>query len=90
MGNGLKMLSVGRLELLASNQRNTLPVLQALGLSDEIVQFDTLIDIQDGYFAFPHLSSHKPLREGFDQVFRQMVERGQMARFAAQWQVETP
>ncbi|HBX54137.1 MAG TPA: ABC transporter substrate-binding protein, partial [Pseudomonas sp.] len=84
--NGLKMLSMGRLALLASNQRNTQPVLQALGLNDEIVQLETLIDTQDGYFAFPRQSSHRSLREDFDRVFQQMIEQGQLAQLAAQWQ----
>ncbi|NQD91852.1 transporter substrate-binding domain-containing protein [Pseudomonas sp. CrR25] len=88
--NGVKMLSVGRLDLLASNQRNTRPVLQVLGLGNEIVQLDTQIDVQDGYFAFPHLSSHRQLREDFDRAFRQMLERGQLAQLAGQWQVEAP
>jgi polar amino acid transport system substrate-binding protein len=88
--NGLKMLSLGRLDLLASNQRNTRPVIKALGLSDEINQLDTLIDLQDGYFAFPRQRRHRSLREEFDRSFRQMIERGQLAQLAAEWQVETP
>lgn len=88
--NGLKMLSLGRLEFLASNQRNTLPVLQALGLRDEIRQLDPPVDTQDGYFAFPLHGSHARLREDFAEGFRQLVERGQLARLAAQWQVEIP
>lgn len=88
--NGLKMLSLGRLELLASNQRNTLPVLQALGLSDEVSQLEPPVDTQDGYFAFPLHGSHAHLREDFEEGYRQLVERGQLARLAAQWQVEIP
>lgn len=90
VANGLKMLSVGRLELLASNQRNTQPVLQALGLGDEISPLEPPIDFQDGYFAFPLQRSHARLREDFDEGFRQLVERGQLARLAAQWQVDIP
>ncbi|MCG4455420.1 MULTISPECIES: ABC transporter substrate-binding protein [unclassified Pseudomonas] len=90
VGNGLKMLSLGRLELLASNQRNTLPLLQVLGLTDEISQLEPPVDTLDGYFAFPLHSSHARLREDFDEGFRQLVERGQLARLAAQWQVDIP
>ncbi|MNQ64425.1 Bacterial extracellular solute-binding protein, family 3 [compost metagenome] len=88
--NGLKMLSLGRLEFLASNQRNTLPVLQALGLSDEISQLEPPVDTQDGYFAFPAHASHARLRGDFDEGLRQLIERGQLARLAALWQVEIP
>lgn len=88
--NGLKMLSAGRLDLLASNQRNTLPLLGELGLHDEIVQLVPPIDLQDGYFAFPRRASHRALREDFDRSFQRMVERGQLARLAAEWRVEAP
>lgn len=88
--NGLRMLSIGRLELLASNQRNTRPVLQTLGLNDEVVEIEPVIDIQDGYFAFPRLASHQPLRESFDRVFREMIDQGRLATLAAYWQVNIP
>jgi polar amino acid transport system substrate-binding protein len=88
--NGLKMLSVGRLEMLASNQRDALPMLQALGLTDEVSQLEPPIDIQSGYFAFPLHSSHARLREVFDEGFGQLIERGQLARMTSQWQVEMP
>lgn len=88
--NGLQMLGAGRLDLLASNQRNTRPAIQTLGLGGEIVQLDSLIDQQDGYFAFPRLDSHRPLREDFDRALRQMIERGQLAQLASEWQVDIP
>jgi len=88
--NGLKMLSAGRLDLLASNQRNTQPVLLALGLSDELEQLEPSIDLQDGYFAFPREERYRPLREAFDQALQQMIEQGRLAQLAADWQVEIP
>ncbi|MDH1263037.1 transporter substrate-binding domain-containing protein [Pseudomonas sp. GD03944] len=88
--NGLRMLSIGRLELLASNQRNTRPMLQELGLNDEVAELAQEIDTQDGYFAFPRLPSHQPLRESFDQTFRQMIDQGRLATLAAYWQVDIP
>ena len=88
--NGLRMLSIGRLELLASNQRNTRQLLQELGLADEITQHEQEIDVQDGYFAFPRLASHQPLREAFDRAFRQMIDQGRLATLAAYWQVDIP
>lgn len=88
--NGVKMLSAGRLDLLASNQRNTHPVLVALGLNDEIEQIDSQIDLQDGYFAFPRHDRYKPLREDLDRALQQLIEQGRLAQLAREWQVEIP
>lgn len=88
--NGLKMLRAGRLDLLASNQRNTQPVLLALGLHEQLEQLEPPIDLQDGYFAFPRQDRYKPLREDFDRALQQMIEQGRLAQLAKQWQVEIP
>ncbi|SED23897.1 amino acid ABC transporter substrate-binding protein, PAAT family [Pseudomonas anguilliseptica] len=88
--NGLKMLVAGRLDLLASNQRNTQPELLALGLADKLEQLATPIDLQDGYFAFPRDERYRPLREEFDRALQQMIEQGRLAQLAADWQVEIP
>nr|WP_298114604.1 transporter substrate-binding domain-containing protein [uncultured Pseudomonas sp.] len=88
--NGLKMLSLGRLQLLASNQRNSRPVLLKLGLLDEIVELDPPISLEDGYFAFPRLASHDALRKDFDRALAEMIEQGELARLAEGWQVQVP
>ncbi|HLA31473.1 MAG TPA: transporter substrate-binding domain-containing protein [Pseudomonas sp.] len=88
--NGIKMLGAGRLDLLASNQRNTRPVLLALGLNDEIEQLESQIDLQDGYFAFPRQDSHRALREDLDRALQLLIEQGRLAQLAREWQVEIP
>jgi polar amino acid transport system substrate-binding protein len=88
--NGLRMLSRGRLQLLASNQRNSRPVLMRLGLLDEIVELDPPISLEDGYFAFPRLASHDALRKDFDKALQGMIEQGELARLAERWQVQIP
>lgn len=88
--NGLRMLGQGRLDLLASNQRNTRPVLLALGMSDSFSQLEPVIDQQDGYFAFPRQDGQRALREDFDRAFAQLVEAGRMTQLAARWQVVIP
>ena len=88
--NGLKMLSLGRLQLLASNQRNSRPVLLRLGLLDEIVELDPPISLEDGYFAFPRLASHDALRRDFDRALEEMIENGELVRLAKRWQVQIP
>jgi polar amino acid transport system substrate-binding protein len=88
--NGLKMLRAGRLDMLASNQRNTLPVLAALGLSNTVSQLTPQIDQQDGYFAFPRHIDLAGLPLDFDREFAQMIEQGRLAALATDWQVEVP
>ena len=88
--NGMRMLSLGRLQLLASNQRNSRPVLLKLGLLDEIVELDPPISLEDGYFAFPRLASHDALRRDFDRALEGMIEKGELARLAKRWQVRIP
>ncbi|MEX6502923.1 substrate-binding periplasmic protein [Pseudomonas zhanjiangensis] len=88
--NGLRMLGQGRLDLLASNQRNTRPVLLALGISDSFSQLAPLIDQQDGYFAFPRQDGHRALRMDFDRSFERLIEQGRLAQLADRWQVVIP
>lgn len=88
--NGLRMLMAGRIELLASNQRNTAPHLTAMGLHAGVRELTPLIDVQRGYFAFPRDTAHAELRQRFDEAFRQMVESGTLARLAAPLEVSVP
>ncbi len=88
--NGLRMLSQGRLDLLASNQRNTRPVLLALGMRASVGQLAPPIDQQDGYFAFPRQDRYRALRIDFDRAFQQMIEQGRLAQLAAERQVTIP
>lgn len=88
--NGLRVLRAGRLELLASNQRNTLPLLAKLGLSQSVGQLLPQIDQQDGYFAFPQRIGVDQVRMDFDREFALMVDQGRLATPAAKWHVEVP
>ncbi|MBC9248954.1 hypothetical protein A9179_01570 [Pseudomonas alcaligenes] len=88
--NGLRMLAAGRIELLASNQRNTRAPLAELGLDGQLVQLQPEFDVQRGYFAFPRDSAHAELRERFDRAFTRVVEQGLLARLAAPLEVEVP
>lgn len=88
--NGLRMLHAGRIDLLASNQRNTGPHLLALGLQEQVGELLPLIDVQRGFFAFPRDSGHDELRQRFDSAFEQFVASGQLARLAAPLGVSVP
>jgi polar amino acid transport system substrate-binding protein len=88
--NGLRMLQAGRIDLLASNQRNTRPHMLALGLEEQIGELIPLIDVQRGFFAFPRDDAHAELRQRFDRAFERLVESGQLARLAAPLGVSVP
>lgn len=88
--NGLRMLAAGRIDLLASNARNTQPQLLELGLQEQIVELAPLIDVQRGYFAFPRDAAHEQLRRSIDRAFATFVESGQLARLASQLGVSVP
>lgn len=88
--NGLRMLKVGRLDLLASNQRNTLPALEALALTEAVSQLSPEIDQQNGYFAFQRHAQADQLRTDMDQQFAQMVASGRLTALSAALQVTVP
>ncbi len=52
VGNALLMLQHGRIDLLATNERNSRPWIEALP-AGSLVQLQPAIDSKDGYFAFP-------------------------------------
>lgn len=88
--NGLRMLAIGRIDLLASNQRNTQPQLLAMALDGQVRQLEPLLDIQSGYFAFPHGERHAALRQRFDTLFQRFVASGQLARLGKVLGVTVP
>lgn len=88
--NGLRMLIAGRIELLASNQRNTAPHLAAMNLQASVRELTPLIDTQRGYFAFPRDAAHAELRQRFDEAFARLLERGELQRLANALQVSIP
>lgn len=90
VGNGLRMLEAGRIDLLASNRRSTLPRLAALALQERIVELGPLIDVQRGYFAFPRDAEHDQLRRRLDRAFADMIASGELERLAAPLGVSVP
>ncbi len=90
VANGLRMLAAGRIELLATNLRNTHPYLIELQLDDQLIPLQPQIDVQQGYFAFPRDAAHVALRERFDQGFQRLIRRGDLARLAAAQGVNIP
>lgn len=90
VATGLRMLQRGRIELLASNERNTLPVLETLGLSQELVALQPPITVLGGHFAFTRNAAGENLKRGFDQALEQQRASGALLESARLWKVRSP
>jgi polar amino acid transport system substrate-binding protein len=88
--SGLKMLSLRRVDLFATNRRNTEPVVAALRLTERLSPMLPAIEVQDGYFAFPRDPAHEALRAGFDAAFNAMVDAGTLKKLGQRLDVTTP
>lgn len=87
---GLLMLKRGRIELLASNERNTAPVIEALGLAQELQIINPPISFQRGHFAYTRNARGEAWRDGIDQVMSQMRATGELRELARQWHIMIP
>lgn len=88
--SGLKMLVHQHVNLFASNRRNTEPVLGRLGLVGQIAMLPKVIDVQEGYFAFPRDTSFDTLRRDFDAAFQRMVDSGELKKLGQRHEVNVP
>lgn len=89
VGNALLMLQHGRIDLLATNERNSRPWIEALP-AGSLVQLQPAIDSKDGYFAFPRREPYEALKVRFDETFQRLLEDGRFARMAAEAGVQVP
>jgi len=87
---GLLMLKLGRVELLASNERNTAPVIASLGLVDELLPLQPPIGVQRGHFAYPRNPAGETLRQEFDRALGQLRATGALRELAQRWKVKIP
>lgn len=88
--SGLKMLMYQHVQLFASNRRNTEPVLGRLGLVGQIAMLPKVIDVQEGYFAFPRDPRFDTLRRDFDAAFQRMVDSGELRKLGLRHEVNVP
>jgi polar amino acid transport system substrate-binding protein len=88
--SGLKMLVHQHVHLFASNRRNTEPVLGRLGLAGQITMLPKVIDVQEGYFAFPRDTQFDTLRRDFDAAFQRMVDSGELRKLGQRHEVIVP
>ncbi|QPF72033.1 transporter substrate-binding domain-containing protein [Roseateles sp. DAIF2] len=90
VATGLQMLRLGRLDLLASNERNTEPVLQRLGLARELQPLAPPLGQLRGHFAFPRHAEGQALRDALDQAMSEMRTRGELRELGRRWNVKIP
>ncbi|WP_428502996.1 substrate-binding periplasmic protein [Roseateles sp.] len=90
VATGLRMLQRGRIELLASNERNTTPVLEALGLTQQFVPLQPPIAVQAGHFAYPRNAQGEALRLDLDRSLETLRSTGVLRELGRQWGVRVP
>ena len=90
VATGLRMLQRGRIELLASNEHNTEPVLQAMGLAQQMLVLQAPIAVQAGHFAYPRNEQAEELRLSFDLGLESPHNSGALTELGRFWGVKVP
>lgn len=88
--NGMQMLAVGRIDLLATNERNTSGLIDRLRLRESLAVLCPDITQLDGYLAFPLDPKFKAVRDRYNALFSEMVRSGELARLGARHGVLVP
>lgn len=88
--NGFQMLAYRRVELLASNERNSVPALATLGMTGQLVPLCPAITQLDGYFAFPRAARFAAARDQYSALFKDMIKSGELERLGAENGVLVP
>jgi polar amino acid transport system substrate-binding protein len=86
----MQMLAVGRIDLLATNERNTTGLLDSLRLRESLAVLCPDITQLDGYLAFPLDAKSKAVRDRYNALFTEMVRSGELARLGARHGVLVP
>ncbi|MCY0914073.1 substrate-binding periplasmic protein [Massilia antarctica] len=88
--SALTMLSHGRVDLFASNVRNTEPVIPLLALEGKVVPVGRTICLQRGFFAFPRRPEYDVMRARFDHAFNAYVDSGELRKLGKRLNVQVP
>ncbi len=86
----LRMLQLGRLDLIAANQRNSEPVLQELGLGGAVVMCQPPFARLRGHFAFGLDAVGAEWSALVDTGMQRLRASGELARIAGRWGVPLP
>lgn len=88
--NGLKMLVHNHVDVFVSNRRNTDPVIARLGYGRQIKPLPRIIEVQNGYFAFPRSPAFDKLRLQFDQELNKLIDTGELKKLGKRYDVSVP
>jgi len=88
--NGMQMLALGRVDLLATNERNTAGLIDSLHLRDALTALCPDLTQLDGYLAFPLDLKFKAVRDRYNALFAEMVRSGELAKLGARNGVLVP
>jgi polar amino acid transport system substrate-binding protein len=88
--NGVQMLLHGRVDLLATNERNSAALIGTMRASGRLVPLCPVVAQLDGYLAFPRGAAFTALRDQYSALFTEMVRSGEFARLAARHGVLAP
>lgn len=88
--SGIERLSRGDLDLLATNVRNTDAVLAKINIANVIEPILPIIDIQDGFMAFPKHAKFDPLRHQFNRFFEDIIQNGTLTSLSKKHGVTQP
>lgn len=84
----LAMLAHDRVDLFATNRRNTEGVVPLLDLEGKVVPLDRIITTQRGYFAFPKLPEYEAVLARFDRAFNAYVDAGELQKLGRRVNVQ--
>ncbi|GLZ85125.1 ABC transporter substrate-binding protein [Metapseudomonas resinovorans] len=85
-----RLLMAGRVDLVASNERDSRPRIDELGIDAQVRKLTPVIDTQVGYFALPRGDSHRQLRDDIGRVLKKMRADGRLKKLAKPYGVPLP
>ena len=86
----LTMLVVGRVDLFATNRRDTEPAMYALDMVNNLVPLERVISVQPAYFGFPRRPEHDKIRLRFDRALNNFAETGGLRKLGRRFSLPVP
>ena len=86
----LAMLAHDRVDLFATNRRNTEGVVPLLDLDGKVAPLERIITTQRGYFAFPKLPEYEAVLARFDRAFNAYADAGELQKLGRRAGVQIP